>query len=270
MITELKENEIFVFGSNESGIHGGGAARQALKEFGAVYGVGFGHTGSCFAIPTKDWDIETLPIPVIAHYVSRFIDYAKKNQAYKFLVTEIGCGLAGYKVENIAPLFKSALDIPNIILPESFVEFHKPKMKQVTYIDPPAGWKYGFPKVLPADVIEVKAWLIENGYPEKKCYPEMPVGMFVKEYPINAKEFNKFWAKHLAVDFAGLSIDEEKIIEFLHDRFLLFKTKFPNFKYEQIKYKFDSIRAYVSGITGEEFMKLYREINEVNDKIQSE
>jgi hypothetical protein len=119
-ITELEKNEIFVFGSNESGIHGGGAARTASFKFKAQMGVGFGKTGQCFAIPTKDWSVETLPLEVIEFYVKRFIDYAKKNTKYKFLVSEIGCGLAGYCPEHIAPFFKNALELENVYLPESF------------------------------------------------------------------------------------------------------------------------------------------------------
>ena len=122
-ITELGENEIFVFGSNESGIHGAGAAKAALV-FGAQIGVGFGHKGQTFAIPTKDWRIIKLPIKYIKPYVERFIEYATVMKPYLFLVTKIGCGLAGYEVKDIAPLFKSAINIPNIYLPEEFWEYY--------------------------------------------------------------------------------------------------------------------------------------------------
>lgn len=121
-ITELKENEVFVFGSNELGLHGSGAAYHALKNFGAVYNIGFGHKGRTFAIPTKDWGVNKLPIEVIQFYVDRFIAYAKTKPNLKFLVTKIGCGLAGYTVQNIAPLFEKSLGIDNIILPKEFYD----------------------------------------------------------------------------------------------------------------------------------------------------
>lgn len=119
-IVELGKNEIFVFGSNESGIHGGGAARTATYKFKAQMGVGFGMTGRCFAIPTKDWEVKTLPLEAIEFYVKRFIAYAKANQKFKFLVSEVGCGLAGYNPGQIAPFFKEALELENVYLPESF------------------------------------------------------------------------------------------------------------------------------------------------------
>ncbi len=114
-ITELKPNEVFVFGSNLSGIHGGGAARFAHDKFGAEMGVGVGFTGQCYAIPTKSKGItRTLEIEEIKPYVDYFIQAAKKERFKTFLVTEIGCGLAGYSPEDIAPLFKDAIDIENI------------------------------------------------------------------------------------------------------------------------------------------------------------
>jgi hypothetical protein len=121
-IEKLNRNEIIVIGSNESGIHGAGAAYQAYKEFGLKLGCGFGITGQTFAIPTKDWNINTLPLGTIKFYVDRFLVYAKTVRK-TFLVTPIGTGLARYTVKDIAPLFKEALDIPNIVLPEEFVKF---------------------------------------------------------------------------------------------------------------------------------------------------
>src|SRR5271157_5822421 len=100
-IQELKDNEIFTFGSNYAGKHGLGAAKQAIR-FGAKYGQGFGMQGRTFAIPTKDRNIKTLPISQIFPHVKLFIDFAGKNRDIKFLVTKIGCGLAGYKPEDIA------------------------------------------------------------------------------------------------------------------------------------------------------------------------
>lgn len=98
------EPPVFVFGSNEKGIHGAGAALFAKKYKGAVYGVGFGHQGRSFAIPTKDWDINTLPLSSIAFYIERFLVYAK-NSEHIFHLTKIGCGLAGYSENEISKLF---------------------------------------------------------------------------------------------------------------------------------------------------------------------
>lgn len=123
-ITELKPNEIFVFGSNEAGMHGAGAAKQA-KRFGAKMGVGNGIQGNTYGIPTKNKRIETLSISRISKYVNEFIEYAIANPNLIFLVTPIGCGLAGYNATDIAPLFLNALTVENIHLPEIFIrELH--------------------------------------------------------------------------------------------------------------------------------------------------
>ena len=116
-IDSLKENEIFVFGSNLAGMHGGGAARIARLHFGAVMGKGIGLQGQSYAIPTMQGGVET-----IRPYVDRFIAYAKRHPEKHFLVTPIGCGIAGFEAEDIAPLFKSAKKMKNISLPESFWE----------------------------------------------------------------------------------------------------------------------------------------------------
>ena len=116
VISSLGENEIFVFGSNLAGAHGGGAARAAMNKFGAVWGQGVGLQGRSYAIPTMQGGVET-----IAPYVDEFIAFARANRQLTFLVTRIGCGIAGFRDEDIAPLFRSALDDENIILPESFV-----------------------------------------------------------------------------------------------------------------------------------------------------
>lgn len=115
-ISELKENEIFVFGSNLAGAHGGGAAWLAYKRFGAVWGEGVGLHGQTYAIPTMQGGVET-----IKPYVDEFIRFAKENARYRFLVTRIGCGIAGFRDEEIAPLFKVAIDVENLILPKEFV-----------------------------------------------------------------------------------------------------------------------------------------------------
>jgi hypothetical protein len=120
-IKSLKSNEIFVFGSNTAGIHGAGAAKLAHQKFGAFYGQGFGLMYKSFAIPTKDSYINTLSIKQIKIFVDEFIEIAKERIDLLFLVTEIGCGLAGYKPKDIAPLFKEALNIENIYLPINFL-----------------------------------------------------------------------------------------------------------------------------------------------------
>ena len=116
-IKELKENEVFVFGSNLGGFHGGGAARVAMESFGAVWGQGVGLQGQSYAIPTMHGGVD-----VIKPYVDEFIAFAREHRELKFLVTPIGCGIAGFTVEEIAPLFADAIDDENIILPEAFVK----------------------------------------------------------------------------------------------------------------------------------------------------
>ncbi len=119
-ITKLAGNEIFVFGSNLAGRHGLGAAKTAMK-WGAIYGQGFGPQGQTFGIPTMNSVITSkLSLPSISGYVKSFIEYAKHLPSFRFLVTEIGCGLAGWTPDDIAPLFKDAIDIPNITLPKNF------------------------------------------------------------------------------------------------------------------------------------------------------
>lgn len=116
-ITHLEENEIFVFGSNLKGMHGGGAARVALEKFGAVWGQGTGLQGNSYAIPTMHGGTD-----VIAPYVDDFIAFAREHKEMRFYVTRIGCGIAGFTVQEMAPLFKAALDEENIYLPEDFIE----------------------------------------------------------------------------------------------------------------------------------------------------
>ena len=116
-ITELKPNEIFVFGSNLAGAHGGGAARLAYNRFGAIWGQGVGLQGQSYAIPTMQGGVET-----IKPYVDEFIEFARQHPEYKFFVTQIGCGIAGFMVEEIAPLFADAIEVENVILPQTFVE----------------------------------------------------------------------------------------------------------------------------------------------------
>ena len=114
-IDDLQENQVFVFGSNLAGMHGGGAARVARLRFGAVMGNGVGMQGRSYAIPTMQGGTET-----IRPYVNDFIAYAKEHPELTFLVTPIGCGIAGFEPEDIAPLFKEASNVENIWLPKSF------------------------------------------------------------------------------------------------------------------------------------------------------
>ena len=116
-IDRLAPNEIFVFGSNWEGHHNGGAARAALKRFGAQYGKGIGIQGQSYAIPTTG-----LP-QIMAGAIQEFIEYARQHPEKRFLVTPIGCGNAGYEPRLIAPIFRNAVDVQNICLPESFWKY---------------------------------------------------------------------------------------------------------------------------------------------------
>lgn len=103
-------NMIFVFGSNEAGIHGAGAARAAVVQHGAIMGQGIGRTGNAYGIPTKDRHIMPLPLDKVQGYVNDFVAYAAVNPDLLFQVTQIGCGLAGYSPKDIAPLFVGSPD----------------------------------------------------------------------------------------------------------------------------------------------------------------
>lgn len=116
-ITTLHAGEIFVFGSNLQGAHGGGAARLAYQRFGAIWGQGTGLQGQSYGIPTMQGGIGT-----IKPYVDEFIDFARQHVELTFLVTEIGCGIAGFTPEEIAPLFLQAVDMDNVSLPRRFWE----------------------------------------------------------------------------------------------------------------------------------------------------
>ena len=119
-ITELKSDEVFVFGSNLAGMHGGGAAYIAFKQFGAVMGCGVGLRGQSYAIPTMQGGVET-----IKPYVDDFIAFTKEHPDLFFYVTRIGCGIAGFRDKEIAPLFKEALGLENVCLPKTFVKVLK-------------------------------------------------------------------------------------------------------------------------------------------------
>ena len=113
-VNVLADGEIFVFGSNAQGLHMGGAARFAMEKFGAGWGIGEGLQGKSYAIPTME-GLENL-----APAVQRFTSFAKQHKELKFFVTAIGCGIAGYQPEEIAPLFWEAARLQNVYLPLSF------------------------------------------------------------------------------------------------------------------------------------------------------
>ena len=106
IITSLQEGHYFVFGSNEAGRHGKGAALCAKQYFGAVYGQGHGEQGNSYAVPTKDAKLKTLPLTEIKKHVDVLLEHARNHPHKTFQVTRIGCGLAGYKDHQIAPMFK--------------------------------------------------------------------------------------------------------------------------------------------------------------------
>lgn len=131
-IKELAPDEIFVFGSNLAGHHGGGAARVALDRFGAQWRQGEGIQGQSYAIPTMQGGVET-----IKPYVDRFLDLAYEWDQNTFLVTRIGCGIAGFTPEQIAPLFDRALDMYNVVLPRDFYDILIARRKRLGIPLPP-------------------------------------------------------------------------------------------------------------------------------------
>ena len=114
-ITELGENEVFVFGSNLAGVHGGGAALLAYRKFGAIWGQGVGLQGKSYGIPTMHGGVDA-----IKPYVDEFIEFAKTRPDLTFLVTRVGCGIAGFTNEEISPLFAKAHEVENIVLPSGW------------------------------------------------------------------------------------------------------------------------------------------------------
>lgn len=123
-ITSLTSNEIFVFGSNSAGRHGAGAARLALDSFGAVWGQAYGMQGQTYAIITEDENLKrrSVPISLIQGQIDHFLQVAQRKQALTFLVTKIGCGLAGFKEKEIATLFRGRSIPSNVLLPQSFID----------------------------------------------------------------------------------------------------------------------------------------------------
>ena len=127
-------NEVFVFGSNLGGYHGKGAALVAKEKFGAQYKQGIGYmrdpkTGAaCYAIPTKDQRILTLPLDVIRQHIDNFINFASEHPELQFFMTRVGCVLAGYSDADIAPLFQGATS--NIIFPGQWAEYIQPECRR--------------------------------------------------------------------------------------------------------------------------------------------
>lgn len=111
---------IFVFGSNEQGIHGAGAAKYAFEEHGAIRGQGKGLQGNSYAIPTKRTPWEPLSLTEIEPHVSEFLQFARDNPELQFNVAAIGTGHGGHTIQGIAPMFKDALELPNVHLPNNF------------------------------------------------------------------------------------------------------------------------------------------------------
>lgn len=181
-ITELKPNEIFVFGSNLAGLHSGGAARLAYNRFGAIWGQGVGLQGQSYGIPTMHGGVEA-----IKPYVDEFIWFASQHPEYKFLVTRIGCGIAGFKAIEIARLFPRAYDIQNIILPEDFVEAMRKDsnfpgmMYNGTYIFTPEDEAKMESLPTAKERIEYKNKLIVDGNYQlsEDGWEEMPSGRFI-------------------------------------------------------------------------------------------
>ena len=123
------DNEIFVFGSNLAGIHGAGAAKEAYRNYGAEWGAGVGLHGQSYAIPTKDDNIKTMSLSAIKPYIDYFLKVAAIRYSDKFYVSRVGCGLAGYKDSDIAPMFKGATN--NV----SFAEEWRPYLEEDTDIE---------------------------------------------------------------------------------------------------------------------------------------
>jgi hypothetical protein len=125
-VRELREHQCILIGTNESGIHGAGIAKFAMDHWGARLNQGYGLMGQCFGLPTKDWDIESLPLKSIEFYVERYKSWTQipRNYKWQHLVTKVGCGLAGFSVPDIAPMFKDFVKYRNIWMPKDFLDFY--------------------------------------------------------------------------------------------------------------------------------------------------
>ncbi|AOA58639.1 A1S_2505 family phage non-structural protein [Acinetobacter larvae] len=130
IIRHLASNTFFVFGSNLAGTHAGGAAKIALQHFGASKGVGRGWAGQSFAIPTMNEHLQQMPLSQIQHYIDDFKTYVQHHPHITFFITAVGCGVAGYKVAEIAPMFKGIAH--NVIFPESFRPFVAKTLPRLT------------------------------------------------------------------------------------------------------------------------------------------
>ena len=120
MITKLEPNQIFVFGSNKMGRHGAGAALQAHTQFGAEYYVGEGLTGQCYALPTLDAKLRKLSYSDLVLRIDNFIYTAEQHPELTFLLTKVGCGLAGYDEDYIKNIFRKMTIPANVVMPEGW------------------------------------------------------------------------------------------------------------------------------------------------------
>lgn len=121
-INHLESNEIIIFGSNKSGIHLAGLAKYCLDNFGAIYGQGEGLQGQCYAFPTKGYKIEKISINEIEKGIPKLIKCINENKDKVFYLTKVGTCLAGYTIEDIAPLFKDFINFENVVLPKDFYD----------------------------------------------------------------------------------------------------------------------------------------------------
>ena len=124
-VNSLEPNEIFVFGSNAAGFHAGGAAAQAMHQFGAIWGQGEGLQGRSYAIPTMEG------LDNMKAAIERFAQYATEHKEQRFLVTRIGCGIAGYSAQEIAPFFSGCVSLENVTLPADFWDVLGLKMNNI-------------------------------------------------------------------------------------------------------------------------------------------
>lgn len=128
--TTPKKGVTLVFGSNLAGRHGAGAARLALEEFNAQWGIGIGKTGNAYAVPTKDVRIQTLDLFAINEYVCDLVDYVKSHPDEQFFFTRIGCGLAGYTDADIAPMFYQIAENINCSFPVEWAIYLQQTMRE--------------------------------------------------------------------------------------------------------------------------------------------
>lgn len=131
-ITKLTPKMVVLVGTNESGIHGAGIAHYACSNWGLEPNKGYGPSGYCFGLPTKDWNIRTLPLDVIENYVERYRAWVLSEVKKEHYVTKIGCGLAGYSVPDIAPMFHSFRRFTHVWMPQDFLDFYDGTYKPPT------------------------------------------------------------------------------------------------------------------------------------------